>query len=81
MPSTSAASIWPTDGASAWRSHWRGDGAEARFLKAVHGRACRYFRVVLGPDYNEAHRDHFHLDRGTLHALPVTKEDPVRACV
>ena len=46
------------------RLQWRGEGAEARFLKAVHERACRYFRVVLGPAYNEAHRDHFHLDRG-----------------
>jgi len=46
------------------RSHWRGDGAEARFLRAVHGRACRYFRVALGPDYNQAHHDHFHFDRG-----------------
>jgi hypothetical protein len=44
--------------------HWQGDGPEARFLKAAHGRACRYFRVVLGPEYNAAHRDHFHLDRG-----------------
>ena len=46
--------------------HWKGDGVEARFLRAVHGRACRYFRVAIGPDYNEAHHDHFHLDRGTL---------------
>jgi hypothetical protein len=46
------------------RSQWHGDGNEARFLKAVHGRACRYFHVVLGPDYNAAHRNHFHLDRG-----------------
>jgi hypothetical protein len=46
------------------RSQWHGDSAEARFLKAAHGRACRYFHVVLGPDYNQAHHDHFHLDRG-----------------
>ena len=46
--------------------HWKGDGVEARFLRAVHGRACRYFRVAIGPDYNEAHRDHFHFDRGML---------------
>lgn len=44
--------------------HWSGDGPEARFLRAVHARACRYFRVAIGPDYNEAHRDHFHYDRG-----------------
>jgi len=48
------------------RSHWRGESADARFLRAVHTRACRYFRVVLGPDANAAHRDHFHLDRGPL---------------
>lgn len=48
--------------------NWRGSGPESEFLKAVHGRACRYFRVVLGPDYNAAHRDHFHLDRGIFQA-------------
>ena len=36
----------------------------AAFLRAVRDEACRYFNVVLGPDYNEAHRDHFHLDMG-----------------
>ena len=45
-------------------SHWKGTGVEARFLRAVHERACRYFHVVLGPDYNAAHHNHFHLDRG-----------------
>lgn len=48
------------------RRHWKGEGSEARFLRAVHQRACAYFRVVLGPDYNAAHHDHFHLDRGPL---------------
>jgi hypothetical protein len=43
------------------RSHWKGEGAEGRFLRAVHARACSYFRVALGPNYNAAHRDHFHL--------------------
>ena len=38
---------------------------QARFLRAVHDGACSYFDVVLGPDYNRAHADHFHLDRGT----------------
>jgi hypothetical protein len=46
--------------------HWPGDTAEARFLREVHAGACRYFRLVLGPDYNAAHRDHFHFDRGTF---------------
>lgn len=48
------------------RGHWHGNGVEARFLRAAHGRACRYFRVVLGPDFNAAHQDHFHFDRGPL---------------
>lgn len=33
-----------------------------RFLKRVHAEACRYFGTVLGPEANEAHRDHFHFD-------------------
>ncbi|WP_119718475.1 extensin-like domain-containing protein [Cognatilysobacter tabacisoli] len=40
------------------------DAAEAAFLRAVHDGACRYFDAVLGPDYNRAHADHFHFDRG-----------------
>lgn len=37
---------------------------EARFLQAVRDEACRWFDAVLGPDYNAAHADHFHFDRG-----------------
>ena len=44
--------------------HWRAEGPEQRFLEAIHARACRYFRVAIGPNYNAAHRDHVHLDRG-----------------
>jgi hypothetical protein len=36
----------------------------ARFLQEARDGACRFFDGVLGPDYNAAHRDHFHLDRG-----------------
>lgn len=45
---------------------WAGNGREAAFLRAVHDRACRYFRVALGPEFNRSHRDHFHFDRGFL---------------
>jgi hypothetical protein len=45
---------------------WRGSKAEARFLHEVHRRACRYFRVALSPNFNAAHHDHFHFDRGPL---------------
>ena len=41
---------------------------EARFLRAIHDGACRYFDAVLGPDYNSAHADHFHFDRGQARA-------------
>lgn len=33
-----------------------------RFLRRVHGAACNYFGTVLGPEANEAHRNHFHVD-------------------
>lgn len=46
--------------------HWSGTGPEARFLREIHARACRYFRVAIGPEFNALHRDHFHYDRGIL---------------
>lgn len=45
---------------------WDGAPDEARFLRDVHQSACRYFRVALGPDFNSAHKDHFHFDRGPM---------------
>jgi hypothetical protein len=45
---------------------WYGKGPEAAFLHEAHRRACRYFRVTLGPEFNESHKNHFHLDRGIL---------------
>jgi hypothetical protein len=45
---------------------WKGKGREARFLRAAHERACRYFRVAIGPDFNPSHWNHFHYDRGIL---------------
>jgi hypothetical protein len=44
---------------------WTGDDAEARFLREVRDGACRLFATVLSPDYNEAHRDHLHLDQAS----------------
>lgn len=32
------------------------------FLHDVHDAACSYFGTVLGPDYNQPHANHFHLD-------------------
>jgi hypothetical protein len=42
---------------------WKGSGAKAAFLREVRDGACRLFATTLSPDYNEAHRDHFHLDQ------------------
>jgi hypothetical protein len=35
---------------------------DALFLRDIHGGACRQFGTVLGPEANEPHRNHFHLD-------------------
>ena len=35
---------------------------DAQFLAAVRGKACGFFRTVLGPGTNAAHANHFHLD-------------------
>jgi hypothetical protein len=43
---------------------WRGDDAEALFLRDLRQRACGIFPTLLGPDYNAAHHNHFHLDMG-----------------
>ncbi len=37
---------------------------EGRFLAEAHAEACKLFNVVLGPGYNRAHANHFHLDMG-----------------
>lgn len=42
---------------------WRDETPEARFLHRVRDGACQIFGTVLSPDYNEAHRDHLHLDQ------------------
>ncbi|KOY03103.1 extensin-like domain-containing protein [Pseudomonas nunensis] len=43
---------------------WPKDNQDARFLRQVRDGACDMFSVVLSPDYNAAHRNHFHLDVG-----------------
>ena len=34
----------------------------AQFLRRVHAKSCGLFGTVLGPEANEAHRNHLHLD-------------------
>lgn len=43
---------------------WSGDAVSQAFLRRVRDSACKRFRTVLSPDYNEAHHDHLHFDMG-----------------
>ncbi|MBC3950487.1 extensin family protein [Pseudomonas folii] len=43
---------------------WKNEGDKGRFLRKVRDGACKNFNTVLGPDYNAAHQNHFHLDMG-----------------
>lgn len=47
--------------ALALRDDWRGEDAEALFLRRARDGACDWFGTVLGPDYNRLHADHLHL--------------------
>lgn len=40
---------------------WEGDDSAATFLRRVRDGACDVFGTTLGPDYNAAHANHFHL--------------------
>jgi hypothetical protein len=55
---------------------WNGRGPQgaegAEFLKRLRDGACLVFSTVLTPDYNEAHRNHLHLD-GAPRSLCVTE--------
>lgn len=41
---------------------WRGGGAQARIIQAMHRTACGTFGTVLGPNSDRFHRDHLHVD-------------------
>jgi hypothetical protein len=43
---------------------WGRKTPEGRFLARLRDLSCPYFSVILGPAYNPAHGDHFHLDMG-----------------
>lgn len=47
------------------KEHWRARSDAGKYLERVHKKACRLFSVTLGPDYDAAHADHFHLDMGS----------------
>jgi len=42
-------------------SDWETDDG---FLRDIRDEACRFFRVVLSPDFNALHADHYHMDMG-----------------
>lgn len=46
------------------RHDWQATGNTAEFLRVARDGACDWFPMVLSPDYNAAHHDHFHLDQG-----------------
>ncbi|MEO1662250.1 MAG: extensin family protein [Pseudomonadota bacterium] len=48
------------------KQHWRERSDAGKYLTRVHKQACRLFSTTLGPDYNAAHADHFHLDMGSV---------------
>jgi hypothetical protein len=44
---------------------------KAQFLRAVHRAACKIFGTVLGPEANNAHKNHFHLDMAERRNGPI----------
>jgi hypothetical protein len=46
---------------------------QARFLRRVHQGACSAFTTVIGPEFNDIHRTHLHLDLQDRHSLNVCK--------
>lgn len=42
--------------------NWNSSGERGAFLHGIHDGACRIFGTALGPEANDAHKNHFHLD-------------------
>jgi hypothetical protein len=42
--------------------YWSGGDERAAFLRAIHAGACQIFGTALGPEANDAHKNHFHFD-------------------
>lgn len=56
------ATLPPADGALEPMAPPPPKTAASRFLHEVHASACQIFGTTLGPEANEAHRNHFHVD-------------------
>lgn len=46
------------------KDDWGKATPEGKFLHTAHDGLCDWFNLTLGPDYNAAHADHFHVDMG-----------------
>lgn len=53
------------DGRRVTVGEWNDAGPERVFLRRLRDGACTIFKGVLGPDHDDLHADHFHLDMGT----------------
>lgn len=49
-----------------WNPRGGAQTGPANFLRAAQSQSCDVFKVVLGPDSNAAHANHFHLDFGPM---------------
>lgn len=56
-PKTTTAALPPAPAPSVAPS-----AGKSRFLREAHASACRIFGTALGPEANNAHRNHFHVD-------------------
>jgi len=44
---------------------------QMNFLKSAHSAACRIFGTTLGPEANNAHRNHFHVDMAERRSVRI----------
>lgn len=40
---------------------WKGEGKSSAYLHQIFSAGCPFFGNIIGPDYNAAHANHFHL--------------------
>jgi len=60
---------------------WANTAEKSEFLKYAGKTACNHFSNVLTPDYNQAHKDHFHLDDGHFSACEKPTDTKITAAM
>jgi hypothetical protein len=60
---------------------WANTAEKSEFLKNAGKTACNHFSNVLTPDYNLAHKDHFHLDDGYFSACKKPTDTKLTAAM